>query len=101
MPLHAASMTSQAAEEIAIKALTFLSNDPELMGRFLALSGLDPVGLKEVIAEPSFLAGILDFLLMDDSLLLTFVSNVSLNPHDIASAKAVLDPMSQASTGAL
>lgn len=101
MPLHVASMTSDTAGEIAIKALTYLSNDPELMGRFLALSGLDPAGLKDVVSEPSFLAGILDFLLMDDSLLLTFASNASINPHDIASAKAVLDPMSQASTGAL
>lgn len=101
MPLQPASMTSERAEEIAIKALTYLSNDPELMGRFLALSGLDPTGLKDVITEPSFLAGLLDFLLMDDSVLLTFISNFSLDPHDVVSAKAVLDPMSHAATGAL
>lgn len=101
MPLQPSSMTSERAEEIAIKALTYLSNDPELMGRFLALSGLDPAGLKDVLTEPSFLAALLDFLLTDDSLLLTFVSNFSLDPNDIVSAKAVLDPMSHASTGAL
>ena len=89
----------ESAEAIAIKALGFLSGDAELMGRFLALSGLDPSDLRAVVSEPSFLAAILDFLLSDDSLLLAFASNNGLAPEDIVTAKAHLDPMSMATTG--
>ena len=94
-------LTPEASEEIAIKALTFLSNDAELMGRFLSLSGLDPAQLRAVIGEPSFLAGLLDFMMTDDALLLSFVSNHALSPEDVIKAKQVLDPMGNASTGAL
>ncbi len=91
----------ETAEAIAIKALGFLSADPDLMGRFLALSGLDPADLREIASESSFLAAILDFLLTDDSLLLAFASNNGLTPEEVVSAKARLDPMSMATTDSL
>ncbi|WP_244574472.1 DUF3572 domain-containing protein [Cohaesibacter sp. ES.047] len=89
----------EEAEALAIDALGFLSSDVELMGRFLALSGLDPSDLHQVAAEPSFLAAILDFMLVDDALVLAFASNKGIAPEDIAAAKARLDPMSMATTG--
>nr|WP_321444263.1 DUF3572 domain-containing protein [uncultured Cohaesibacter sp.] len=91
----------ETAEAIAIKALGFLSADPDLMGRFLALSGLDPADLREIASEASFLAAILDFLLTDDSLLLAFASNNGLTPEEVVTAKARLDPMSMATTDSL
>ncbi len=91
----------EVAEAIAIKALGFLSADSDLMGRFLALSGLNPADLREIVAEPSFLAAILDFLLTDDSLILAFASNNGLSPEDVVAAKSRLDPMSMATTGTL
>lgn len=100
MSINRTRLTFEAAESIAIKALAFLSNDSELLGRFLALSGLDPSDLRTVAQEPSFLAALLDFLLTDDSLVLAFASNNALRPEDIVMAKATLDPMSMASTGA-
>ncbi|WP_319529034.1 DUF3572 domain-containing protein [uncultured Cohaesibacter sp.] len=89
----------EEAESLAIKALGFLSSDAELMGRFLALSGLDPSDLRQVAAEPSFLAAILDFLLADDALVLAFASNNAIAPEAVVTAKARLDPMSMATTG--
>lgn len=94
-------LSKQNAEEIAILALGYLSQDIELMGRFLNLSGLDPSQLRDVAQEPSFMAGLLDFLLSDEANLLAFSANHGLNPEDIAKAKAVLDPMALAQTGAL
>nr|WP_321525328.1 DUF3572 domain-containing protein [uncultured Cohaesibacter sp.] len=94
-------LTLEEAETIGIKALGFLSNDPDLLGRFLALSGLDPSSLREIASEPSFLAAILDFLLSDDSLVLAFASNMTIAPEDVITAKLRLDPMSMATTGAL
>ena len=62
-------LSFETAETIAIQALGFLSSDSELLGRFLALSGLDPSAIRDVASEPSFLAAVLDFLLSDDSLI--------------------------------
>jgi hypothetical protein len=94
-------LSKPVAEEIAVKALTYLSQDPELLGQFLALSGMDPASLRAVINEPSFQAAMLDFLMSNDDTLLAFASNHSLTPEEILKAKITLDPMGAASTGAL
>ena len=99
MIIHHSIQNFEAAELIAIKALAFLSEDTELMGRFLALTGLDPADLRSVSSEPSFLAAVLDFILVDDSLVLAFASNNALAPEDVVTAKAHLDPMNMATTG--
>ncbi|MCT4655374.1 MAG: DUF3572 domain-containing protein [Cohaesibacter sp.] len=98
---HHSRLSKDHAEDIAIKALTFLSQDTEMLGRFLALSGLDPVSLRDVIGEPSFLAAVLDYMMQDDATLLAFTANNGLAPEDILKAKQKLDPMASASTGAL
>nr|WP_321456735.1 DUF3572 domain-containing protein [uncultured Cohaesibacter sp.] len=91
----------ESAESLGIQALGFLSNDSELLGRFLSLSGLEPGNIREVASEPSFLAAVLDFLLNDDSLILAFASNNAIDPEDVVAAKVKLDPMSMATTGSL
>ena len=91
----------EGAESLGIQALGFLSNDSELLGRFLSLSGLEPGNIREVASEPSFLAAVLDFLLNDDSLILAFASNNAIDPQDVVAAKVKLDPMSMATTGSL
>ena len=91
----------EEAEATAIKALAFLSGDAELLGRFLALTGLDPSDIRAMIADPSFLVATLEFLLTDDAILLAFASNNALAPEEVLAAKARLDPMSRADTGAL
>ena len=36
------SLTQEAAEELAIQALTFIAGDSERLGRFLAITGIGP-----------------------------------------------------------
>jgi hypothetical protein len=79
-----------AAEHVAIAALGFLASDPHHLERFLSLSGLDPSGLREAAASPGFLAGVLDFLLEDESLLLAFAADQGLKPDSIVKARARL-----------
>ena len=100
MSINRTRVSFEDAEAIAIKALAFLSSDMDLMSRFLALSGLDLSDLRDVAGESGFQAALLDFLLSDDSLILTFASNNGFAPEDVMLAKHRLDPMSQASTGA-
>jgi hypothetical protein len=80
------------AETIAIKALSFLAGRPEELGRFLALTGIDPSSLRQSAAEPGFLGGVLDFLLQDEPLMMVFAEAEGIAPAAIASARHRLDP---------
>ncbi len=79
------------AEAIAIQALSFLAERPEELERFLALSGIDAVSLRQAAADPAFLGGILDFLLQDEPLLLSFAAESGLAPDTIGTARRRLD----------
>src|SRR5437773_1706072 len=63
-----------AAEALALHALAFLAEDPERLGRFLALTGIGPADLKARAGEPEFLGGVLDHLLSDERLLLDILA---------------------------
>lgn len=69
------------AEVIALKALGFLASDPERLSRFLTLSGVDLADIATVAESPDFLAGLLNHLLQDESLLLTFTAEQELDPR--------------------
>jgi hypothetical protein len=79
-----------AATELAIAALTFIAEEPERLGRFLALSGIGPESLRAAAREPGFLLGVLDYLLGDETLLLTFAEQGAIDPADVAAARDVL-----------
>jgi hypothetical protein len=79
------------AEAIAIQALSFLASRPEELDRFLALSGIGPASLRQAAADPAFLGGILDFLLQDEPLLLSFAKESGLAPAAIGAARMRLD----------
>lgn len=66
---------------IALKALGFLANEPERLGRFLALSGVEIGDIRAAAQNPDFLAGLLNHLLQDESLLLTFTAEQELDPR--------------------
>ncbi len=78
------------AESLAIQALTYLAREPERLGRFLALSGLGPEQVRLAAMEPGFLAGVLEYLSSDESLLLGFAEHVRVDPAQIARAQAAL-----------
>jgi len=79
-----------AAAELAIAALTFIAEEPERLGRFLALSGIGPESLRAAARDGGFLLGVLDYLLGDESLLLTFAEQAAIDPADVAAARDVL-----------
>jgi hypothetical protein len=77
-----------AAEDLAGRALGFLAADPERLGRFLALSGLDPATIRTAAQEPGFLPGVLDHMLSDERLLTEFAEAERLAPESVARARA-------------
>lgn len=80
------------AEHLAISALGFLAGNPEALGRFLALTGIGPDGLRRAAADPIFLVGVIDFLLGDEALLIAFAEDAGIPPERIGKAKHVLSP---------
>ena len=81
------------AEETAIAILAWLANEPELLGRFLALTGTDPASLRHAAADPGFLAGVVDFLMGHEPTLLSFCEATGTPPEQVVRAHAVLsDP---------
>lgn len=79
-----------AAERLAIQALSFIGADAAQLGRFLALTGIGPAQLRAAASEPGFLAGVLDFLSTDERLLTAFAAEAGINPADIARARTAL-----------
>jgi hypothetical protein len=75
-----------AAETIALRALAFLAGDNERLGRFLALTGIGPDELRTQAREPHILAGVLDHLMQDETLLLVFSADAGVKPETIAAA---------------
>ena len=83
-------MTLETAQEIATGALLQLARDPEQIGRFLAVSGIGPESIRQIAEEPGFLAGVLEFYMADEAMLLAYCENVGLRPTMIAAARFVL-----------
>ena len=83
-------LTLEAAEELAIQALTFIAQDAERLGRFLSMTGIGPAEIREAAREQGFLAGVLDHLAADDRLLLAFSSETGIDPGDIGKARQTL-----------
>jgi len=79
-----------AAEVIALKALGFLASEPERLERFMALSGLSPEAIRKQASEPQFLAGVLDHVLADQTLLLLFAEAEDMAPEAAARARLQL-----------
>ena len=85
-----ASLTQEAAEGLAIQALTFIAGDSERLGRFLAITGIGPAQIRSAAQESGFLIGVLDYLAGDDRLLAAFAAETGLNPADVGKALAAL-----------
>lgn len=79
-------LTADEADTIAVKALGFLTSDPERLERFLRLTGWTPQSLGEPRGQQALLAAVLEYLSNDEPLLLTFAANMSLDPARVAEA---------------
>jgi hypothetical protein len=85
-----ASMRRDAAESLAVQALTFLAGDPERLARFLALTGIGPDRIRAAAASPGFLAGVLDHVASEEALLMAFAEQSGIDPADVARARQAL-----------
>jgi uncharacterized protein DUF3572 len=80
----------EAAEALAIQALSFIAGDAERLGHFLAVTGIGPGEIRAAAREPRFLAGVLEFLVSNHKLAAEFAAEGSYTPADLANAHIAL-----------
>jgi Protein of unknown function (DUF3572) len=78
------------AEALAIAALAFLTAEPARFARFLDLTGIAVNSIRAAAREPGFLAGVLDHLSAEESMLLEFAAGQEIDPTDVLAARDVL-----------
>jgi hypothetical protein len=78
------AINSDAAEALALQALTFLLSEPQRLTRFLSLTGMGPETLRAAATSPDLQAATLEYLLSDESLLLAFCQEAGADPATIA-----------------
>ncbi len=78
------------AEALGIRALEYLAEEPALLGRFLAMSGLEPGQLRQAATQPAFFAGLLDFILAHEPTLIAFAAAANVRPEQVAEARRAL-----------
>jgi hypothetical protein len=84
------SQKRENAEALAIQALGFVASDPELLPRFLAISGIEASGIREAAREPGFLAGVLRFITAHEPTLLRFSEESGIPPQQVPAALRAL-----------
>jgi hypothetical protein len=79
-----------SAETIAVSGLGFIASDPELLNRFLGITGIEPTQIRAAASEPGFLAGVLDFVLAHEPTLLAFAESAGIDPAAVLRARRAL-----------
>ena len=82
--------SSETPQVIALKALAFLAANEDHLDGFLASSGIDLQDLKELAGDETMLAGLLDHILQNESLLLEFSQSIDYKPEMIVKARYAL-----------
>ena len=78
---------AEMAQVIALKALGYLAADEDVLNGFLGTTGLLPADLRNGASDSAFLAGVLDYFLQNEALLLAFAGASELAPEAIVRAR--------------
>ena len=90
MVFKAPVATSDSAETIALMALSYVAERDTVMKQMVVQTGIAPVTLHRRASDPELLAGVLDFLLSSETLLLDFCEAKKLSPDIIARVRQKL-----------
>ena len=82
--------SADAAETLALQALTWLVTNDELLPVFLGSTGADIGDLRARAGDTQFLASVLDFLTMDDAWVIAFCDEQGIAYDQPMQARAVL-----------
>jgi len=82
--------TQASAQILALQALTFVTERPELVEVFLAQTGVYPNDLPQLARQPLFLGAVLDFLMEDDQRVIDFCAAQGLALTSVQTARNAL-----------
>jgi hypothetical protein len=85
-------LTRFEAENVALGAFSFITSDEDRLGRFLAISGLQPDNIRSAAAAPGFFAAVLDYVASDEPLLIALAKELNTKPEHIMLAHWTLSP---------
>ena len=83
-------MTSDDAEIYALKAANWLLSNQELLDLFMGSTGVSENTIKSDIQNTVFLVAVLDFLLLDDKLVIEACDAMELQPELMQTARLFL-----------
>jgi hypothetical protein len=89
-PKTSPSASREAAEALAAEALGFIAADPELLSRFLAVTGIEATEIRAAARAPGFLAGVMSFVAAHEPTLIAFAAAADRQPSDITASIAAL-----------
>lgn len=78
--------STQTAEETAIAILRWLADEPDMLRRFLALSGMHADQLRDAVNDSGFLAGMIDFVMAHEPSLMAFCDATGTSPETVVYA---------------
>ncbi|MBO9453522.1 DUF3572 domain-containing protein [Tropicibacter sp. R16_0] len=82
--------SADSAETLALKALSWLIGNDELLPVFLGSTGASEADVKAQVSNPEFLGSVLDFLMMDDAWIVAFCDDNTIPYDHLMQARAVL-----------
>jgi hypothetical protein len=85
-------VTPEEAENVALAAFSFITSDEERLGRFMAVSGLQPDTIRSAAVSPGFFGAILDYVASDEPLLIALAKELNTKPEHIMGARWTLSP---------
>jgi len=71
---------------LAIQALSFIAEEPERLSAFVSATGIDIAAIRDAARQSDFLAGVLEHMLADESLLIAFAESAGVDPAEIGRA---------------
>jgi Protein of unknown function (DUF3572) len=84
------SYSRESAEMLGVQALAFMAQDEDRLGGFIVSTGIAIQSLRDAAREPDFLAGVLEHMLADETLLIAFAESAGIDPAEVASARRIL-----------
>lgn len=89
-PARSRGTDRTAAEELAAEVLVAVAEDPAVLQRFMRDTGFGPDDIRSNAASGEFLAGVLDYVVSDEALLLAVTSSRQMKPELLMQALAQL-----------
>jgi len=74
---------------LAVQALAFIARDEHALFSFVQATGFDPADMR-AMPEADLLAGVMDFMMQSDDLLLVFAKSQAIPPETVVRAARAL-----------